>query len=84
LDIQARVFPALAAIHNYIFKKDPVEIADMLPPSDDDIAARVEDTGWLETEYLRRAEREGATVRRDQIAKDMWVDYQRVLREHPV
>jgi hypothetical protein len=74
----------LAAIHNYILEKDPVEIADMLPPSDDDITARVEDTGQLETEYPRRAEREGATVRRDQITKDMWVDYQRVLRERTV
>ena len=81
LDIQARVFPALAAIHNYILEKDPVEIDDMLPPSDDDIVARVEDTGRLATEYPRRAERERATVRRDQIAEFMWVDYQRILRE---
>ena len=53
LDVQVWVFPALVAIHNYILEKDPVEIADMLPPSDDDIIARVEDTGQLATEYLR-------------------------------
>ena len=81
MDIQAQVFPTLAAIHNYILEKDPVKIADMLPPSDDDIIARVEDTGWLATEYLRQAEREGATIRCDQIVEDMWVDYQRILQE---
>ena len=53
LDIQVRVFPVLAAIHNYMLKKDPVEIADMLPPFDDYIIARVEDTGQLATEYPR-------------------------------
>ena len=52
LDIQARVFPALAAIHNYILEKDPVEIADVLPP-DDDIIDRVENTGQLAMEYPR-------------------------------
>jgi hypothetical protein len=60
------------------------EIADILPPSDDNIIAKVEDTGWLATEYPRQAEREGATVRRDQIVEDMWIDYQRVLQEHTV
>jgi hypothetical protein len=74
----------LAAIHNYILEKDPIEIDDMLPPSDDNIVARVEDTGRLATEYSRQAERERATVRRDQIAEDMWVDYQRILRERAV
>ena len=50
MDVQARVFPTLAAIHNCILKRDPTEIADILPPSDDGID--VEDHGQLATEYL--------------------------------
>jgi hypothetical protein len=35
----------------------------------------------LAQEYPRQAEKEDANVRRDQIAQNMWTDYQRVLRE---
>ena len=31
-DVQAWLFPVLAAVHDFIFKWDPVEIADILPP----------------------------------------------------
>ena len=37
MDVQAQVFPALAAIHNCILERDPIEITDVLPPSDDGI-----------------------------------------------
>ena len=56
MDVQARVFPALAAIHNCILKRDPIEIADILPPSDDGID--VEDCSQLATEYLGWAEKD--------------------------
>ena len=56
MDVQARVFPALAAIHNCILERDPIEIADILPPSDDGID--VEDRGQLATEYPGRAEKD--------------------------
>ena len=78
-DIQAQVFPALTAIHNYILEKDPIEITDMLPPSDDDIIDRVKNSGQLATEYPRGAEKEHANARHDQIAENMWNDYQQVL-----
>jgi hypothetical protein len=71
----------LAALHNYILEKDPIEITDMLPPSDNDIADRIEDNGQLATQYPKRVEKDGAGLRRDQIAERMWDDYQRVLRE---
>ena len=80
MDVQARVFPALTAIHNYIREKDPLEIVSVLPPSDDDIVNRIENCGRLATEYPRRAEREEATARRDQIAESMWINYQAVLQ----
>jgi hypothetical protein len=71
----------LAAIHNYTLEKDPIKITDMLPPSNDDIANRIEDNGQLATEYPRQVVKDGANLRHDQIAERMWDDYQRVLRE---
>ena len=79
MDVQAQVFPTLTAIHNCILERDPIEIADVLPPSDDGID--VEDHGQLETEYLGWAEKERANARHDQIAESMWNNYQTVLRE---
>ena len=55
MDVQAWVFPTLAAIHNSIFERDPIEIANMLPPSDDGID--FEDPGQLATEYPGQAEK---------------------------
>ena len=62
------------AIHNCILKRDPIEIADILPPTDDGID--VEDHGQLATEYLEQAEKERANARHDQIAESMWNNYQ--------
>ena len=77
MDVQARVFPALAAIHNCILERDPIEIADILPHSDDGI--NVEDHGQLATGYLGWAERDRANARHEQITESMWNDYQTVL-----
>ena len=81
MDVQVRVFPTLATLHNYILEKDPTELTDMLPPTDDDIADRIEDNGQLAMEYPRRVEKDGANLRCDQIAERMWDDYQTVLQE---
>ena len=75
--VQARVFPALVAIHNCILKRDPIEIANILPPSDDGID--VEDRGQLATEYPGQAEKDRANARCEQIAESMWNGYQTVL-----
>ena len=80
MDVQAQLFPALTAVHNFILKWDPVQIANILPPSDNNINI-IEDFGQLATEYPRQAKKEEANVRHDQIAEDMWNDYQRILRE---
>lgn len=77
MDEQVWVFPALVAIHNCILKRDPIEIADILPPSDDRID--VEDHGQLVTEYLGQAEKDRANAGHDQIAENMWNNYQTVL-----
>ena len=77
MDIQARVFPALAAIHNCILKRDSIKIADILHPSDEGID--VEDHGKLVTEYLGWAEKDRANAIHEEIAESMWNDYQTVL-----
>ena len=79
MDVQAWVFSALAAIHNCILKRDPIEIADISPPSDDGIDA--EDHGQLVTEYPGQVEKDRANARCDQIAENMWNNYQTVLQE---
>ena len=75
MDIQARLPPALATLHNFICIHDPDEIIDILPPDNVDIEA----TGALATELPGRAEREQANHRRDLIARDMWNQYQEEL-----
>ena len=75
MDVQAHLPPALAALHNFIHIHDPDEIDDMLHPDDVDIEA----TGSLATELPRRAEKEWVNNRRDEIARDMWDQYQNKL-----
>ena len=77
MDVQVQVFPALVAIHNCILKRDPIEIADVLPPSDDGIDV---EHGQLVTEYLEWAEKDRANTRHDQIAESVWDDYQTVFQ----
>ena len=79
MDVQARVFPALVAIHNCILERDPIEIADILPPSDEGID--VEDHGQLVTEYPGQAEKNRANARCEEIVESMWNGYQTVLCE---
>ena len=69
LDVQARVFPACAALHNVILKYDPKELQDMLPPDgNDDIIETGHSTGELATEFPQRVEKERANSRCDAIA----------------
>ena len=81
LDVQARVFPACAALHNVILKYDPAELADMLPSDDnEDTIETGHSTGQLATEFPQRAEKEHANRRCDVITQDMWDGYLNVLR----
>ena len=70
MDVQAQVFPALMAIQNCILERDPIEIADVLPPPDDSIDL-VEDHGQLVTEYPGQVEKYNANARHDQITEDI-------------
>jgi hypothetical protein len=71
--LQARLPPALAAIHNFIRDHDPQDIDDVEELADPDPGAR---TGELADGITRAAERERANRRRDDIAQQMWAQYQ--------
>lgn len=83
MDMQARIPPALAAIHNFIFKHDTTEQEDFLdipdptpgnPPSHEDL-------GILSQGAPNTAEKTRAKERRDKIAQAMWDNYQALLAE---
>lgn len=76
MSIQARVPPALAAVHNFIHIHDPNEIHDF-----DDNAARDFSPGHSELAIgpANVAECDEAVINRDIIAEAMWVAYQTQL-----
>jgi hypothetical protein len=86
MEIQTRIPAALAAVHNYILSHDPDE--GQLPG--EELADGQESAGGLLVYNPEgRIEPEGAEQiadvpmndLRNQIAADMWKDYQRVLAE---
>ena len=76
LRIQAQIPSALCAIHNFILLHDQ----DEGPLSEE---RQLHDQVWhADGEYLDEGEEETEMkVRRDQIAKAMWEDYQSILAE---
>lgn len=80
MEIQARIPPALAAVHNFIRKYDPDELTDFVDLLDD--FPDMEDFGELGTGPASRQERNRATADRDSIAEEMWADYQAYIAEH--
>jgi hypothetical protein len=80
LNIQSRIPASLSAIHNFIRIHD---IDEELMPEDDEL----QDDPYLGTGIGGVAAEEledRALGRRDQIAQDMWDDYQRVLLERGI
>ena len=79
-EVQAKVIPALCALHNFIRIHDPDDLDDQdwqeeierqyPSPGVDDLRGRID-----------RAERSRAVARREKISNDMWADY--VLRDTP-
>jgi hypothetical protein len=84
VDTQAKLAPALAAIHNVIREYDGADMQSLLDEYDDD-GPGVQDgepsegTGNLAQGPARTAERRQADNRRDQIANEMWQQYQAEL-----
>lgn len=76
INLQARLPPALAAIHNFIRDLDPTDLNDFHEAEDIQPGWR---SGDLADGLPQRAERERANNRRDDIANAMWVQYQQHL-----
>ena len=82
MDVQARLAPALAAIHNFIRLYDPDEIKDLIDEAEDiQPGAQMPQMGDLAAGPARAAERALADGKRDGIAQDMWAQYQAELTE---
>ena len=77
MDQQARLAPALAAVHNFIHLYDPDEILELVDDAED-ILAGVQ-TGDLAVGPARAAEKALAETRWDGIANRMWLQYQAEL-----
>lgn len=83
--IQARLPAALAALHNIIREYDLEDLEDFdtqfndLDVDEMDLQRR--DEGDLAEGPPRQAEKRGADVRRDEMARDMWIQYQGVLAD---
>jgi hypothetical protein len=81
MDVQSRLPPALAALHNFIHEHDPDDLAeyDDIEDPQPGVRKNLEAVGELARGIPRAAERNGAVTRRDQIAQMMWVQYQEEL-----
>jgi hypothetical protein len=85
--VQACLPAALAAIHNVIRKYDPGEIEDRIKEleaeeflfDESDLQGEEGTEGELAEGPPKRAEKQDADKRRDDIAERMWNQYQQVL-----
>ena len=77
MDYQARIPAALAAIHNFIHIHDPDELVDFVEADD---IERGFFAGELAEGETRPTEKRQANERRDQIAAEMWEQYQGELQ----
>jgi hypothetical protein len=79
MSTQARIPPALCAVHNFIRVHDPTEIEEFVDEDVIDLDPG-EARGDLAEGPADRAERQQATEDRDKIAAAMWGDYTRICR----
>jgi hypothetical protein len=81
MHIQACIPPALSAIHNFIWIHDPGEIDDF---TYEDFNFNIDDrqAGGLALGPANVTERTRAVSKCDQIAQDMWENYQGILLGH--
>lgn len=84
MKIQARIPPALAALHNFIMKHDPEDGGepDVLDDPTPGAARAVTGLhGELATERRTSMESDESKALRDRIADEMWAQYQEILEE---
>lgn len=81
LSVQAKIPPALAAIHNFIMEHDPEDIEQYLTNSADDLDPNpgamhnFESYGSLSQQAVTPTEKRRATTYRDRLAEAMWSQY---------
>ena len=85
MDIQARIPVALCAIHNFVCRFDPNAFFDP-ELTEGDLSAELggDELGVLGDGPADAAERRRADQCRDNIAQDMWEDYQQELAHHGI
>jgi hypothetical protein len=78
MDIQVRIPCALAAVHNFIMDHDEEDIEDFadILESMTDSPTSLDELGELADGSADRRERRRATTFRDEVAQQMWDDYQ--------
>lgn len=87
MSIQARIPPAMCALHNFLLSHDPTDVDHYLTGNDEDDAdpnpgqTQDNDFGVLAAAAVTAEEKTRAEENRDRISKEMWDDYQRVLCE---
>jgi hypothetical protein len=81
--MQARIPPALGCLHNFIRIHDPGELDDFSYEEDCERGCRdsAESRRGIAIGPAPAAEVRRANQRRDVIAEEMWVDYQRILHK---
>jgi hypothetical protein len=89
VDTQAKIAPALAAIHNVIRDYDSADLQALLNEYDNDgpgvqVGGHSEGTGNLAQGPARSVERRQADDRRDRIAGEMWQQYQAELQRRNI
>ena len=82
--IQAKAPPGLAATHNFIMDHDPGDINEYFDDNEEDLDPNPgypeeNEFGTLADGAVTQAEKDRATVTRNDIAEAMWNDYQQVL-----
>jgi hypothetical protein len=82
MEIQARIPPALCALHNFIRRHDPSDIEDYIDATDlPGGHANGPGIGDLAERAITVTERERAHLERDRIAQAMWDSYQAFVQE---
>ncbi|KLO06041.1 hypothetical protein SCHPADRAFT_803105, partial [Schizopora paradoxa] len=79
LATQARIPPALAAVHNFILEHDEEDLQNFEDVVDENpgmLPNRELEFGGLSEGPARAREKTEATHKRNEIAQAMWVDYQ--------
>lgn len=87
MEVQVRIPPGLAALHNFIVRADPLDLEEVLAEINEEGGPPDPNRGWPQEESelasgpTSRQEERQAAARREELAQRMWVDYQRIVRE---